>query len=303
MANLEQTLKKFLVSLALERNYSENTVKAYNSDLVQLEQFLQQQLGRKQLPVRELNRLSIRHYLSTLHRKKYHSHSIMRKLTAIRSFCRYLCRQGLLPSNPATGLMPVRSRKRLPSFLEVTQAARVMDLPDRQKIIGLRDLAILELLYGTGIRLMELVGLNLADVDLVGEVIKVRGKGKKERILPLGRKAREALESYLPRRKELSVKGQRPSRVAVFLNYQGGRISDRSVRRMVTGYLRKVSEKSHLSPHLLRHTFATHMLDAGADLRAVKELLGHASLSSTQIYTHVTVEKLRRIYDQAHPRA
>jgi integrase/recombinase XerC len=303
VANLEQSLKKFLVSLALERNYSENTVKAYNSDLVQLEQFLQQQLGRKQLSVRELNRLSIRHYLSTLHRKKYNSHSIMRKLTAIRSFCRYLCRQGLLPSNPATGLMPVRGRKRLPSFLEVTQAARVMDLPDRQKTIGLRDLAILELLYGTGIRLMELVGLNLADVDLVGEVIKVRGKGKKERILPLGRKAREALENYLPRRKELSVKGRRPSRVAVFLNYQGGRISARSVRRMVTGYLRKVSEKSHLSPHLLRHTFATHMLDAGADLRAVKELLGHASLSSTQIYTHVTVEKLRRIYDQAHPRA
>lgn len=303
MANLEQSLKKFLVSLALERNYSENTVKAYNSDLVQLEQFLQQQLGRKQLSVRELNRLSIRHYLSTLHRKKYNSHSIMRKLTAIRSFCRYLCRQGLLPSNPATGLIPARGQKRLPSFLEVTQAARVMDLPDRKKVIGLRDLAILELLYGTGIRLMELVGLNLTDVDLVGEVIKVRGKGKKERILPLGRKAQQALESYLDRRSELSVKGRRPSRTAVFLNYQGGRISARSVRRMVTGYLRQVSEKSHLSPHLLRHTFATHMLDAGADLRAVKELLGHASLSSTQIYTHVTVEKLRRIYDQAHPRA
>ncbi len=303
MANLEQSLKKFLVSLALERNYSENTVKAYNSDLVQLEQFLQDQLGRRDLLVKEINRLSIRHFLSTLHRQGYNSHSIMRKLTAVRSFCRYLCRQGLLPSNPATGLMPVRGEKRLPTFLDVTQAARVMDLPDRRKVLGLRDAATLELLYGTGIRLMELVGLNLSDVDMVGEVIKVRGKGKKERILPLGRKALEALRNYLDRRDEISVKGRRPSRVAVLLNYQGGRISARSVRRMVTGYLRMVSEKSHLSPHLLRHSFATHMLDAGADLRAVKELLGHASLSSTQIYTHVTVEKLRRVYDQAHPRA
>lgn len=303
MANLEQSLKKFLVSLALERNYSENTVKAYNSDLVQMEQFLQQQLGHKDLSVKEINRLSIRHFLSTLHRQGYNSHSIMRKLTAVRSFCRYLCRQGLLPANPATGLMPVRGDKRLPTFLDVTQAARVMELPDRRKVLGLRDLAILELLYGTGIRLMELVGLNLSDVDMVGEVIKVRGKGKKERILPVGRKALEALRNYMDRRDELSVKGRRPSRVAVLLNYQGGRISTRSVRRMVTGYLRMVSEKSHLSPHLLRHTFATHMLDAGADLRAVKELLGHASLSSTQIYTHVTVEKLRKVYDQAHPRA
>jgi len=303
VANLEQSLKKFLVSLALERNYSENTVKAYNSDLVQMEQFLQQQLGHKDLSVKEINRLSIRHFLSTLHRQGYNSHSIMRKLTAVRSFCRYLCRQGLLPANPATGLMPVRGDKRLPTFLDVTQAARVMELPDRRKVLGLRDLAILELLYGTGIRLMELVGLNLSDVDMVGEVIKVRGKGKKERILPVGRKALEALRNYMDRRDELSVKGRRPSRVAVLLNYQGGRISTRSVRRMVTGYLRMVSEKSHLSPHLLRHTFATHMLDAGADLRAVKELLGHASLSSTQIYTHVTVEKLRKVYDQAHPRA
>jgi integrase/recombinase XerC len=303
VANLEQSLKKFLVSLALERNYSENTVKAYNNDLVQLEQFLQAQLGRKKLSVREINRLSVRHFLSVLHHQGYNSHSIMRKLTAIRSFCRYLCRQGLLPANPATGLMPVRGEKRLPTFLNVTQAARVMELPDRQKVLGLRDLAILELFYGTGIRLMELVGLNLPDVDMVGEVIKVRGKGKKERILPLGRKAQEALRSYLSRRDELTAKGRKRSRVAVFLNYQGGRISARSVRRMVTSYLRKVSEKNHLSPHLLRHTFATHMLDAGADLRAVKELLGHASLSSTQIYTHVTVEKLRRVYDQAHPRA
>jgi integrase/recombinase XerC len=296
-------LKKFLVSLALERNYSENTVKAYNGDLAQLEEFLKKQLGRKRLSVREINRLSVRHFLGTLHQQGYNSHSIMRKLTAIRSFCRWLCRQGLLPTNPATGLMPMRGEKRLPTFLDVTQAARVMELPDRQKVLGLRDLAILELLYGTGIRLMELVGMNLTDVDMVGEVIKVRGKGKKERILPLGRKAQKALREYLVRRDELVAKGQKRSRPAVFLNYQGGRISGRSVRRIVNGYLRKVSEKSHLSPHLLRHTFATHMLDAGADLRAVKELLGHASLSSTQIYTHVTVEKLRRIYDQAHPRA
>jgi integrase/recombinase XerC len=150
---------------------------------------------------------------------------------------------------------------------------------------------------------MELVGLNLSLLDLVGEVIKVRGKGKKERIVPLGSKAVESLLVYLSRRKELMGKGRVSSMPAVFLNYRGERISGRSVRRIVTGYLQQVSEEAHLSPHVLRHSFATHMLDAGADLRAVKELLGHASLSSTQIYTHVTVERLREVYKQAHPRA
>jgi integrase/recombinase XerC len=228
----------------------------------------------------------------------------MRKLTAIRSFCRHLCRKGLLESNPASGLMPMRWEKKLPTFLDVAQAARVMELPDRQTVLGLRDWTILELLYGTGIRLMELVNLNLNDLDLLGEVMKIRGKGKKERIVPLGRKALEALGAYLKRRGELFHSGAgRRYREAVFLNYQGGRITGRSVRRIVNEYLQQVSQKNGLSPHILRHTFATHMLDAGADLRAVKELLGHASLSSTQIYTHVTVEKLRQVYDQAHPRA
>jgi integrase/recombinase XerC len=300
---IEKMVKQFLISLALERNYSENTVKAYNNDLAQFQQFLRRQLGQPRVSLGEINRLAIRHFLGTLHLEGYNSRSIMRKLTAIRSFCRYLCRQGLLQSNPAAHLMPMRWEKRLPTFLDVAQAAKVMDLPDRETALGLRDWAILELLYGTGIRLMELVTLNRSALDLLGEVVKVRGKGKKERIVPIGGKAVEALRAYLTRRKELMAKGKRGSTEAVFLNYRGGRISGRSVRRIVNKYLHQVSEEEHLSPHLLRHTFATHMLDAGADLRAVKELLGHTSLSSTQIYTHVTVEKLRKVYDQAHPRA
>lgn len=296
-------VKQFLISLALERNYSENTVKAYNNDLAQFQQFLRRQLGQPRVSLGEINRLAIRHFLGTLHLEGYSSRSIIRKLTAIRSFCRHLCQQGFLQSNPATHLMPMRWEKRLPTFLDVAQAAKVMDLPDRETALGLRDWAILELLYGTGIRLMELVSLNCSALDLLGEVVKVRGKGKKERILPIGRKAVEALRAYLARRKELMAKGKKGSTEAVFLNYRGGRISGRSVRRIVNKYLHQVSEEEHLSPHLLRHTFATHMLDAGADLRAVKELLGHTSLSSTQIYTHVTVEKLRKVYDQAHPRA
>ncbi len=303
MPAVEKTIKEFLISLAMERNYSENTVKAYGSDLAQFGEFLRQQLGQQKVSVREINRLAIRHFLGALHLQDYNSRSIMRKLTAIRSFCRYACQRGLLESNPATHLMPMRWEKKLPTFLDVAQAAKVMDLPDRQTVLGLRDWAILELFYGTGIRLMELVGLNLSLLDLVGEVIKVRGKGKKERIVPLGSKAVESLRVYLSRRKELMGKGRVSSTPAVFLNYRGERISGRSVRRIVTGYLKQVSEEAHLSPHVLRHSFATHMLDAGADLRAVKELLGHASLSSTQIYTHVTVERLREVYKQAHPRA
>jgi len=278
-------------------------VKAYNSDLAQFQQFLSKQLDQQKISIREINRLAIRHFLGILHMEGYNSRSILRKLTAIRSFCRYLCREGLLEVNPATHLMPMRWEKRLPTFLDVAQAAKVMELPDTNTALGLRDRALLELLYSTGIRLMELVSLNLSALDLLGEVIRVRGKGKKERILPLGSKALEALAAYLPRRKELLAKGDRSSGKGLFLNYRGGRISGRSVRRIVNHYLQQVSQEEHLSPHILRHTFATHMLDAGADLRAVKELLGHASLSSTQIYTHVTVEKLRKTYDQAHPRA
>ena len=278
-------------------------MKAYNSDLAQFQQFLSKQLDQQKISIREINRLAIRHFLGILHMEGYNSRSILRKLTAIRSFCRYLCREGLLEVNPATHLMPMRWEKRLPTFLDVAQAAKVMELPDTNTALGLRDRALLELLYSTGIRLMELVSLNLSALDLLGEVIRVRGKGKKERILPLGSKALEALAAYLPRRKELLAKGDRSSGKGLFLNYRGGRISGRSVRRIVNHYLQQVSQEEHLSPHILRHTFATHMLDAGADLRAVKELLGHASLSSTQIYTHVTVEKLRKTYDQAHPRA
>lgn len=278
-------------------------MKAYNGDLAQFQLFLSKQLDQQKISIREINRLAIRHFLGTLHTEGYNSRSILRKLTAIRSFCRYLCREGFLEVNPATRLMPMRWEKRLPTFLDVAQVAKVMDIPDTKTVLGLRDRAILELLYSTGIRLMEMVNLNLSALDLVGEVIKVRGKGKKERILPLGSKALEALAAYLPRRKELLAKGDRRAGQGVFLNYRGGRISGRSVRRLVNHYLQQVSQEEHLSPHILRHTFATHMLDAGADLRAVKELLGHASLSSTQIYTHVTVEKLRKAYDQAHPRA
>lgn len=308
MVQVGQLIERYLLHLGREKNFSKHTIKAYRNDLGQFYRFLREQLGREEVALQDIDWLAIRHFLGALRREGFSKKSMARKLTSIRSFLKFLCREGLMETNPASHITSPKLGKRLPSLLNQDQMSRVMDLPDTRTILGLRDLAILELLYSTGIRLGELVGLNLQSFEQGGEVIRVTGKGGKQRIVPVGRKAVQALKAYLERRDELLGKAVRPGEVkgkeeALFLNYRGERLSPRGVQRVVEKYLRRVSEAQKVSPHVLRHTFATHLLDAGADLRAVKELLGHTSLSSTQIYTHVTTERLKKAYEQAHPRA
>jgi integrase/recombinase XerC len=223
--------------------------------------------------------------------------TVTRKLAAIRSFYRFLARLGLIEGNPGQWIPLPRERRRLPVFLDPGQAAALMELPHGDDMLARRDRAILELLYGCGMRVSELCSLRVEDADLIGEQIRVRGKGKRERIVPLGRKAGAALAAYLDTRRQIACPW-------LIVNNRGQRLTARSVRRMVRRYSSRLPALPEgVSPHALRHSFATHLLEAGADLRAVQELLGHASLSTTQRYTHVTLEKMRRVYEQAHPRA
>jgi integrase/recombinase XerC len=301
---MEKFIKKYLLHLTFERNFSENTVKAYEIDLLQLNSFLNEQFGTERVRPKDIDKMAVRHFLAWMQKEGLTKKTIARKLACIRSFFRYLCREKIIETNPTVHLATPKIDKTLPSFLDVFQASQAMELPDTKNVFGLRDAAILEVLYSTGIRLSELVGLNMNSVDPVGEVVKVTGKGRKQRIVPLGRKALEVLRAYMERREELTGgKGATVDAQALFLNRSGGRLSGRSIQKIVERYLRRVSQIQKVSPHVLRHTFATHMLNAGADLKAVKELLGHVSLSTTQVYTHVTLDRLKKVYDRAHPRA
>jgi integrase/recombinase XerC len=296
-------LKRFLLHLDLERNLSYHTISAYENDLKQFMKFLQDQLGCKKVNVRQIDRLSIRHFLTHLKLQGVKGSTSRRKLAAIRGFMRYLCTREDLKANPAAAVRMPRKQEHLPSFLDMVDAQRLMEVPSRNAFGGLRDLAILETFYSTGMRLSELHRLDVSDMDLYGEVIKVKGKGRKERIIPLGRMAVKAIKPYLQERHRHLARTGRIREAALFINRFGRRLSRRGIQALVRRYLERVCNLKQMSPHVLRHTFATHMLDRGADLRAVQELLGHASLSSTQVYTHVTTERLRRVYDQSHPRA
>jgi tyrosine recombinase XerC len=289
--------------LSLERNLSDNTISAYEHDLKQFARFLRSQLGCRKLGIKNIDRLSIRHFLSYLKRRGAKGSTLRRKLAAIRCFMNYLCIRESLESNPAASIRMPRKEKHLPSFLDLVEVEKMMGLPRKSGFGGSRDIAMLEVFYSTGMRLSELHGLNVSDMDLYGEVIKVRGKGRRERIVPLGRMAAGAIRDYLPERLRHLRRSGRIHEVALFVNRFGKRLARRGIQRIVRQYLERVCSVRQMSPHVLRHTFATHMLDRGADLRAVQELLGHASLSSTQVYTHVTTERLRRVYSQAHPRA
>jgi len=261
------------------------------------------QLGVRRLNVRHLDRLAIRHFLRHQKERGVKGSTLRRKLAAIRCFLRYLATRENFDANPASAVRMPQMEKHLPVFLDVAEMQALMDVPDRQNFAGVRDAAILEVFYSTGIRLSELHLLDISDMDLFGEGIRVKGKGRKERNVPLGRMATVALKAYLPERARHLRACKRGQEVALFLNRFGRRLTRRGIQRLVRLYLERVCSLKQLSPHVLRHTFATHMLDRGADLRAVQELLGHASLSSTQIYTHVTTDRLKRIYNQAHPRA
>ncbi len=292
----KEAIQFFLDYLTGEKNSSSHTVKNYKIDLREFVLFL------KEKNFRDVSYLDIRSFLAHLQSRDYSKSSISRKLACLRSFFKYLTRENKIESNPAAGISTPKREKKLPDFLDPPEVVRLLEAPDKNKWEEKREKAILETLYSSGLRVSELVGLNQEDVDSFGALVRVRGKGKKERIVPLGQMALQALQSYLgyqpaPRLKKIS------SKVPLYLNRSGGRLTDRSVRRMINKYVRRTGLNKEVSPHMLRHSFATHMLDRGADLRSVQELLGHENLSTTQIYTHVTTQRLKEAYDTAHPRA
>lgn len=292
----------FFVYLESEKNMAPQTIKSYNSDWMDFYSFLEQELRYDlgTLQVKEINHGVVRKYLAYLTQKSLCKTTIARRLAAIRSFYRYLQRKEIIDDNPLKDVSTPKIPKRLPRYLEQDEMERVLEQPATNTDAGLRDIAVLELLYGAGIRVSELVGLDLKNLDFSYGYIRVFGKGARERIIPLGRTAITALKDYLlrARPKWSSIPNQ-----AVFLNQRGSRLSDRSVRNIVKKYCQQASTKEILSPHGFRHSFASHLLDNGADLRTVQELLGHKKISSTQIYTHVSRSKLRKVYHLTHPRA
>ena len=307
--SMEQLIEQFLEHLRYERNVSAHTLRNYASDL---EQFLNHlspadpKSGKRKLPeVKDVDHLTIREWLAVLHSDQRKKSSIARKLAALRTFFQFLVREGLLESNPAKLVSTPRQEKKLPKHLSIEEAIRFIESPDQNTDLGKRDRAMLELMYATGIRVAELTTLNLADIDFRNQLIRVTGKRRKQRIVPFGDPAREAIKSYLEVRDNFLFNSPVSKRddEAVFLNYQGTRITTRSVGRMVEKYIKICAGMHAISPHALRHSFATHLLDSGADLRDIQELLGHARLSTTQVYTHVSMEKLVEVYDKAHPKA
>jgi integrase/recombinase XerC len=301
---LTRSIAEFLEHIALSENLSPQTVRAYGSDLEQFEAFLTQtwEPGRA-VDAAGLEPLGVRAFVAEQHRRGSKKSSIARRLSAVRSFGRWLKRRGLIEENPAASIPTPKQEKKLPRHLTVDEAFVVVEAPDLSTLRGKRDRALLELLYASGIRVGELVGLGIDDLDIPGETVRVLGKGSKERIVPVGSKAREALSVWLTASLKVrsSLEGARNE--PLFLNLRGGRLTDRSVRRILDGYVRQVALQRKISPHVLRHSFATHLLGAGADLRAIQELLGHSSLSTTQKYTHVGIDQMTAVYDRCHPRA
>jgi len=286
---MQRYIDKFLRYLEIEKNYSAHTLLNYRLDLDDFAKFL------SGASVEQTDYLSLRKYLAALKEHNLSSRSINRKISCLRSFFKFLTREGYLKTNPVLSLSSPKQEKHLPAFLTEEEIVKLIEAPQGKDEKSLRDRAILETFYSTGMRISELVALSLDDVDFIAAVVKAKGKGKKERLLPIGEKALGAIKNYINQRKKKSD--------AVFLNKSNKRISDRGVRNIVSKYIHLASLRQGISPHTLRHSFATHLLNRGADLRSVQELLGHANLSTTQIYTHLTTEKLKSVYDKAHPRA
>lgn len=298
----------FLTHLEKERDVSPHTVKAYRRDLAELTEYLAQYYGAESWSWQGVDRLAMRGFLARLARRGLSKRSITRTLSAVRSFYRYMHRNEIVDANPARAVGAPKLERHLPGYLDRAQMELLFQMAEVRawegKFKDVRNLAILELFYSTGMRLSELQGLSRTDLDLVSQQVKVRGKGRKERIIPVGDAATRALRNYEAKRDELiRAIGPRADRMAVFLSATGRRITVRPIQRAITAFLREVDEEAGLTVHSLRHTFATHLLDAGADLRAVQELLGHSSISTTQIYTHTSVERLKKVYQKSHPRA
>lgn len=290
---MQRHIDKFINYMTVEKNASAHTLVNYSVDLKVFKDFL----GDKEIDT--VDHLALRRFLAELRAKNYSKRTIARKLASLRSFFRFLYREGHIKKNPITAVLTPKIDKKLPVFLDAVKIDRLLSAPDESAKSGFRDRAILETLYSSGLRVSELVGLDVGDIDFISGIMKVLGKGSKERVVPVGEPALKAVKKYLDNRPGCKPKDKE----AVFLNKSGSRLTDRSVRRMVDKYIKICSMSEKISPHSLRHSFATHMLDRGADLRSVQELLGHMNLSTTQIYTHVTMDRLKSVYDKAHPRA
>lgn len=289
-------IDRFVEHLSVERNRSAHTCAAYRRDLGEFHTYLAARGATDLAALSSLDHLQLRGYLAELHKRNQRT-SIARKLSTLRTFFRFLVRHGALARNPAEGLATPRRSRYLPKILSVDEAMALMERGHDTTLLALRDQAILELFYSSGLRISELTGIDREGLDLRNNLVRVLGKGGKERIVPFGIKARDALRAYLEARG--AVAGSQP----LFVNYRGGRLTPRSIQRHLKTHLLKAGIIKNATPHALRHTFATHLLDAGADLRAIQELLGHASLSTTQRYTQVSVDRLMEVYDRAHPRS
>lgn len=318
-------VQDFLSYLKFEKHFSEHTAKCYGADLTQFGEFLTSRQSSEggdssghsehidtAVAVQTKPKLdqmllnadvnTVRAYLGVLNERQYSKSTIARKLATLRSFYKFLVRRGIITSNPVTAVRTPKQEKKLPKFLEYDQVKKLLETPPINNWLGARDRAILEVLYSTGIRVSELVGLNMDDIDFLGEVIHVRGKGKKERIAPISSTALRVIQHYLEFRNKRAQNNPNFDPKVLFVNKHGKRLSTRSVRRKMDKYLKMAGLDPSISPHTLRHSFATHMLNNGADLRSVQELLGHQSLSTTQVYTHLTTNKLKDVYEDAHPR-
>ncbi len=293
---LHDTIDDFIEYLKFEKNASDFTLKSYRTDLKQLLEFLEE-TGTK-----EITRNSLRSFLALLSRGGLKAATVNRKLACFRAFFKYLCVQQVIDVNPSQTLYFLKKEKRLPSTVSYETISKACDNINKNNYDGFCHWLILEFLYSTGVRLRECVGLNLDDIDFANEVIKVTGKGAKERLVPMGKHLSKILREYLTVRKNL-LSSIQATNDALFVNKRGKRISPRTVQVNIKKHLVAVSDKQQAYPHMLRHSFATHLLDEGSGLLAVKEMLGHSSLSTTQIYTHLTADRLKKIYKQAHPRA
>lgn len=301
---LFQHIDKFLNHLKVEKSASSLTLVSYKTDLSQFFNYLSQenQIPIESISVDYLNHKTVREYLANMQDGGLSKATMARKLAALRSFVKYLCRENVLEGNPIANVATPKQEKKLPRFLYPKEIELLMDAPDTKKIVGMRDKAILEMLYAAGMRVSELVALDIKDLDMNEAFIKLKGKGNKERLVPIGSKAKDALNNYMNNGRLHLLQKNYENDEALFLNKFGTRLSGRSVRNIINKYVKAVALNQKVSPHTLRHSFATHLLNGGADLRSVQEMLGHVKLSTTQIYTHLTRDKIKTIHNDTHPR-